>query len=117
MNKNIPGLEDLRQFANALAAAEARYQAAFERMMEDEFNDGARAPQPVSEELREDYEWMVKTYPRAALYLRAESYTLSSNHHKYSAGKKAMQLIADGAPLEQAKAVLDNWLPETALWD
>ncbi|WP_418178354.1 hypothetical protein [Akkermansia sp.] len=56
-------------------------------------------------------------YPRAALALNATSYTLASHHSKIAAGKKALELLKNGGSLEEAQSILDNWLPQEAMWD
>jgi hypothetical protein len=104
-----PGLALLK----AAMEEHEEYSDRFERMMEDEDNDGARPPRRPTADLDE----LRKTYPVAALYLRAESYLNAENHHKYSAGKRASEIIASGGSIEEAKEVLDNWLPESATWN
>ena len=56
-------------------------------------------------------------YPRAALALNATSYTLASHPSKIAAGKKALELLKNGGSLEEAQSILDNWLPQEAMWD
>lgn len=50
-------------------------------------------------------------YPAAVAYLRAESYEAASNIDKYSAGRKAKELLLSGGSVEQANEIMDNWLP------
>jgi hypothetical protein len=114
---NVPGLEELRKAQDAAYNEEHRYSAEFERMMDDEYNDGVRPPEALNESLREKAIRLAEMYPRAAMYLRAKDYTLSSNHHKYGAGERAMNLIAEGGSLEEAENILKNWLPESAKWN
>lgn len=105
----VPGLEQLRE------AREdgMRYREECNRMMEDESNDGVNPPaKPVVSSSD-----LAAQYPRAALYLKAESYSCASNDRKSSAGTKAMRILAEGGSEDEAQAVLDNWLPESALWD
>ena len=104
-----PGLHALRDARED----EIRYHDEFEQMMADESNDVARPPRPVET----SYASLVTKFPRAALYLKAENYSCASNDRKASAGSKAMQILANGGSEDEAKAVLDNWLPESAMWD
>lgn len=109
METLFPGISALR----AAQYDEERYSHQFNRMMEDEGNDGARPPAPVKADLNN----LVKQYPRAAIYLKAESYAAASNHHKSSAGTNAMRLLETGGSIQTAEATLDNWSPESAFWD
>lgn len=109
LKENVPGLDELRA---AIEDAE-RYQAEFELMMEDEQNDGVNPPKPVKTNIGE----LTKKYPRAALYIKADSYSCAAHYAKSDAGNKAMELIKEGGSLEEAKEILDNWLPKEAIWD
>lgn len=87
----MAGIEGLDAIRNAMYD-ERKYHRDFNRMMEDEGNDGINPPvQPKanSADLR-------KQYPRAAAYLKAESWTLASNSDKYAAGKKGLERIING---------------------
>ena len=107
LRRNVPGIEELEAARNA----EARYDRAFGRMMDDEDNDGARPPAaPKGPSARE----MAAKYPRAALYLKAEGYWLGSHDARVAAGERAMKLLAEGGSEEEARKVLDNWLPASA---
>lgn len=103
---NVPGLNELR----AAIDDEIRYQEQFEQMMEDENNDGARPPKPVTIK----YADVAAKYPRAAIYIKAENYSLSEHYAKSTAGDKAMKLIEDGGSLADAEQILNNWLPANA---
>jgi len=105
----VPGLASLR----AARADEARYREEFERMMEDEGNDGVNPPTKPAVSSSD----LAAQYPRAALYLKAESYSCASNDRKASAGSKAAAILANGGSEDEARAVLDNWLPDSAMWD
>ncbi len=105
----IPGLSALQDAINQ----EENYRMAFNRMMEDEYNDGANPPsQPKvsSEELS-------KQYPLAALYVKAEGYSNASHHLKTSAGNKAKEVLERSGDMEKANELLDNWLPDNAFFD
>lgn len=114
---NVPGLEELRKVQSDAYNDEHRYRVGFERMMEDEFNDGVNPPAAINETLRSRANTMAVQFPRAAIYLRAKSYTQSDNVNKYSAGKKAMEIISMGGSIEEAQNILENWLPESTKWD
>jgi hypothetical protein len=84
-----PGLARLRA---ALDDAD-RYAEEFERMMEDEGNDGARPPRPR----RGDPTALAAEYPRAAAFLRMESWSYSCNMSgKSGVGKRAMARLLAG---------------------
>ncbi|AHG83103.1 phosphotransferase [Bibersteinia trehalosi USDA-ARS-USMARC-189] len=104
--------EGITELRNAISSWDL-YREKFQAAMEDEYNDGANMPKRPNSNLEE----LHNKYPLASIYLKAESYTFSENHHKFSAGKKAMALLDNGGSAEEANAILDNWLPETALWD
>ena len=108
INGLIPGIEILKKARED----EEIYQEAFTQMMEDGGNDGARPPKKP----KTDASAIAREYPLAALYLKAEAYTLSNNSDKYSAGKKAKKLLEEkGAEGKQeAESVLKNWLPASA---
>ena len=103
----VPGLKELRAARDAAELHGER----FGRMMEDESNDGARPPAPPTGPSPAE---LAAKYPRAALYMRAEDYSLASHDRKASAGKRAMQMIRDGASEEDVRKVLENWLPDSA---
>jgi len=105
----IPGLRSLREALNA----EEEYREAINQMMDDESNDGVSPPTKPSS----DSSALATASPRAALYLKAENYYYASNDRKVSAGRKAMQILTEGGSEDEARAVLDNWLPESAYWD
>jgi hypothetical protein len=103
---NVPGLDILR----AALEDEGRYHRQFNRMMENEQNDGVNPPSPV----KVRYNDVAEQYPRAAMYLKAESYSNASHYAKSGAGSKAMELIENGGDLSEAQHILDNWLPKEA---
>jgi len=103
---NLPGLKELR----AAIADEVRYREQFNRMMDDEGNDGACPPKPVTVNSKE----LAVKYPRAALYIKAENYSLASHYAKSAAGDKAMRLLEKGGNLKEAEEILNNWLPASA---
>ena len=114
--RNVPGLDDLRKAQDEAHNDRSRYADEFERMMEDEGNDGARPPRPIDESAKDRVARLAAEYPRAAAYLRAKDYTLAGNDRKYAAGKKAMEIIATGGTIEEANDVMANWLPEESKW-
>lgn len=100
--QTVPGIEELK---TAYSAA-YQYRVAFEAAMENEDNDGVNMPVAPQVDIAE----LEKAYPRAALYLKAEEYSLAENFDKSIAGKKAKEILADGGELETAQKLLDNWL-------
>lgn len=104
---NVPGLSELQSSRDE----QDRYSSEFARMMDDESNDGARPPRGPS---GASYSDLSAKFPRAAMYLKAEAYGMSSHPDKNGAGKRAMQMILDGEPLDAVQKVLDNWLPASA---
>ena len=109
---NVPGLQALR---DALSRREM-YHEAFERMMDDEFNDGARPPKKPAD----DIDALNAQYPAAVAYLKAESWECASHYAKSSAGSKAKQAIADGADYNEALAQMEaEWQAhcDEHIWD
>lgn len=105
---NLPGLDELRR-----ARDEAdRYDRQFGEMIDDESNDGARPPKPAE---GPSFAELSAKHPRAALYLLAEDYSSAANDRKASAGSQAMELLAHGGSEDEARQILENWLPESAM--
>lgn len=98
----IDAIEGLRELETAIDA-ERRYNAAFNAMMSNEYNDGACPPaQPKASPAE------LKTkYPRAAAYLKAEAWTLASHYAKYGAGKRAKERIINGEDYAQVIADME----------
>ena len=108
LRANVPGIEELQ----AIADAEDRYMMASSEALEDENNDGvffARKP-------AKSYSEAASENPRAALYLKAKSYSNANHVDKRIAGSKAMGVLANGGEMEAAQKLLDNWLSEDAQW-
>ena len=105
----LEGLAELSKAQDAAYNEQHRYDNEFQRMMDDENNDGARSPRPLNKALIQNARDLAAKYPRAALYLKAQGYTLASNIDKYMAGQDAMKLIAAGGDLNEAEAILKNW--------
>ncbi len=113
----LEGLNELRTAQDIAYNEEHRYNSEFEAMMSDDGNDGTNPPAPLNEQLRQNANVLAAQYPRAAMYLRAENYSYSNSVYQYSAGIKAMELIANGGSLDEARDILNNWLPKEAIWD
>ena len=113
--EKIDSIEGLKEIERA-QMDEERYSRQFNRMMDDEFNDGARPPRRPkanSIELR-------RRYPRAAAYLKAESWEYASNYAKASAGKKALERIINGEDYSKVLEDMDaEWSAHCArrAWD
>lgn len=105
----IPGLRQLQ----AAIESEAQYFESFNKMMEDENNDGVNAPSAPAE----SSDALRAKYPKAAAYAKAQGYSYASHFEKAGAGKKAMRLLEAGGTVEEANEVLENWLPESAKWN
>jgi hypothetical protein len=103
----IEGLEELR----AARADEDRYQRQFTQMMGDEYNDGVNPPRAPKAESR----LVAARYPRAAMYLAAESYAGASHWAKAKAGDEAMEIILAGGTIEDARAKLDHWMEDNGV--
>lgn len=97
----VPGITLLR----AAMRGEAAYFEAMQAMMEDEMNDGVKAP--THQKL--DIEAIRSQYPRAALYAKADGYHDASHYAKSSAGKKAKELLENGGSLSDAEEILNSW--------
>ena len=108
----IPGLQAIRDAADEWEA----YHVAFNAMMDDENNDGARPPKrPTS-----DVKALMQAYPVASAYLKAEAYSHAANAAKASAGRKAVAAIINGEDAEAAIAAMEqdwnNYCSEH-IWD
>lgn len=100
----FPGLTLLK----AAYQSESAYSEAFNRMMEDEQNDGVRPPKAPAI----DIDKLAAQYPRAALYLKADGYTMSANDKRSAAGDKAIRVLKSGGSIADAEAILKNWVGE-----
>jgi hypothetical protein len=86
--KAVPGLRELESAIDA----EIGYSEDFDKMMDDEYNDGVNPPvKPTikSSDLRNQY-------PVAAAYIKARGYSNASHFAKASAGNTAMDRIKNG---------------------
>jgi hypothetical protein len=54
-------------------------------------------------------------YPIASVYLQAEAFEGASNSAKAEAGRMAKKALLDGGPVEQAKALMQNWLSSVCI--
>lgn len=97
LEKNVPGLYIL----NSVINDEIDYSKNFDRMMEDEQNDGVNPPTLPKVKVSD----VAALYPIAAAYLKAEKFEYSNNFMKSSFGKKAKTIIAQGG--DYVKAILD----------
>ena len=85
----VPGLDELRDAYYDVDA----YIDKFNKMMEDENNDGCCPPNSIDIDIVEELE---KKYPAAAAYIVAESYKGSSWFIKSAAGSRAAERIMAG---------------------
>lgn len=109
MEAKYPGITELKK----AYSEHYYYQEQFQRAMEDEYNDGVNMPKRPSSNIDE----LCTKYPRAAIYLKADSYSCAENYHKANAGDKAKALLDKGGSIEEAQEILNNWLPQSAYWD
>jgi hypothetical protein len=93
----FPGLTAIQ----SALAAEFESDQGFERMMESE-NEDRRFLKPQPAVSSED---LLKQYPAAAAYLKAESYSDASHVDKFAAGRKAIKRLLAG---ENHKAVIED---------
>jgi hypothetical protein len=108
MTKNVPGLAELQ----AAIDAEQQHRRDFNRMMDDEDNDGVHPPKHPTASSAD----LAEKYPRAAAYVRAENHSFASHWAKAKAGKESMEIIASGGSIEDAEAKLDNWLSDNNVY-
>lgn len=108
----FPGISQLREIT-------ARWDQAWEKNRQAWDNlENNPAYNPINTAIIEAELNAARTkYPRAALALNATSYTLASHPSKIVAGEEALELLKNGGSLEEAQSILDNWLPEEAMWD
>lgn len=111
----IAAIEGLKAIENAIAAEEA-YAEAFDRMMDDEYNDGVNPPSRPKESSKE----LKAKYPRAAAYIKAENWSFASNYAKAGAGSKAKERIINGEDYNTVLADMDaEWSVhcQEHIWD
>ena len=87
----IAAIEGLTELQNAINA-ELSYSKAFNRMMEDEYNDGVNPPSKPKNSSTE----LKQKYPRAAAYIKAENWKYANHYAKSAAGSKAVERIING---------------------
>lgn len=120
LESQIPGLAEMRELERRAINESDRYRAQFNRMMEDENNDGVNPPKPEDRTIAERLVAMKQANPRAALYLKAErqaqgttSYSATSGEMR--GGEEAMEILRNGGSIEAAEKALafryakDNW--------
>lgn len=98
--KNIPGLDILQ---DAICAVN-KYHNDFEKMMNDEFNDGVNPPKNPNTDLNA----LRAQYPVAAAYLKAESWSRARHDVKSNAGSRAMIKIESGENAEAAIVEMES---------
>jgi hypothetical protein len=107
--EKIEGLEEIKRVSNEWA----RYHHEYNRRFEAEDYRALAKPETTVEELK-------NKYPRAAAYLKAQSWTYSDNVGKYGAGKAALERIIAGEDHEQVLAEMETeWSEYTQdrMWD
>ena len=86
--KNIPGLKELENIISDWNY----YQESFNRMMEDEMNDGVHSPKRPTKEVAD----IAKQYPIASAYIKTDNWSMADNYVKSGAGSKAKKAIENG---------------------
>ena len=105
--KNVPGLRELEK---AYTARE-KYHEEFEKMMDDEYNDGVSPPTIKVPDIQE----LERRFPIAATYLICEEYANSSAMSKMAGiYQKAVDEIAVGEDHEESKKEADQRWSEAA---
>jgi hypothetical protein len=102
---NVPGLDDLRQALAASTKEFQRYQDDLWSFHQDD-NGNFIPPAPVDESFGKHAQALMTKYPRAQAYLRAERLTDRSLPEERNMGERAIQLLTDGAPLEEVLSVI-----------
>lgn len=98
----IAAIEGLKEIKTAIYDRQ-RYRREFNAMMDDEFNDGARAPKlPTA-----DVDALLAKYPRAAAYIKAENYSYAAHDVKSMSGAKALEKIINGEDYAAALADME----------
>lgn len=99
LEAEIPGIGKLQDAQN-------RFEASTEasRLSMDDDSDGRAMLDGI--EPREAYKALLSRYPRATLYLTAETCKRSSLDATRKTGRTACRILRDGGPVEDAKAVL-----------
>jgi len=111
----IAAIEGLEEINNAINA-ETEYNRAFNKMMEDESNDGVFPPKKPAINSAD----LKQKYPRAAAYIKAENWSFADHYVKSAAGKKAKERIVNG---EDYKTVITEMEKEFSdhcmehIWD
>lgn len=90
--RKIEAIEGLKELEKARSEWR-KYHYEFNRIMESGDSIFPARPEIDPDEI-------AKIYPRAAAYIKAESYASARNVDKYSAGKKALERIINGEDYE-----------------
>lgn len=103
--RKIEAIDGLREIQNAIFELEE-----WHRKLEESYET---EDSPVTDMIRRnrpkhDIPAMKKAHPRAAAYLKAESFSLSENYAKSRAGRKALEKIIDGDDFEKAIAIMEK---------
>lgn len=120
LEQSFPGLRRMRELASLASNESHRHQRDFQRMMDDEDNDGARPPRPENRSFAEELADLRRDHPRTALYLRAEKQaqgtsSFSATSGAMKGGQDALALLIAGGSTEAAEAALafrypsDGW--------
>ena len=97
----IDAIEGLNEIQTAIVDWE-RYDNEFQKMMDDEHNDGARPPKRPTSNVGE----LLEKYPRAAAYLTAKEFSHADHYVKVCAGETALEKIINGEDYVAAIAAM-----------
>jgi len=106
---NVPGLDALRDARSQWSSYHDTFSRAIDR------GDCRMPSKPTV-----DTKALADQYPVAVAYLKAESYWLGANYARCSAGKKAMEAIANGEDYNEAlNQMEDEWSAhcQEHIWD
>ena len=110
--KKINAIEGLQEIRNAIDEIDC-YKSEFDRVWES--GESVYPSKP-----KVDVAALKAKYPRAAAYLKAESYSMSSYLPKYSSGTKALERIQKGENYPAVIQDMENEVKretEAHLWD
>jgi hypothetical protein len=96
---NLPGLMELRDAEDTYAAC----QKSASLMLE--YRQRGLPPNRLME--------LRNRYPRAAAYILSEAYAFSGSETVAERGRRAMHLLISGSPIEDARALLPDFPPDS----
>jgi hypothetical protein len=114
--KNMPaGVEEIRE----AISRSSEYYDEFQKAMEDEYTDGVFLSSGASK-AETELKSLREKYPDAEKYLIAEKWSYASHYAKAGAGKRAVEAIHNGMPVDEAVKIMnDEWTKHVKdhIWD